>query len=624
MLLSSLADDGYLALDGVLVVTDGPGVDAGGAGASEAGASGPGLDADLLAEAALVMQPGGTVAQAGAGWLWGRAGQADSYHVVRLEAHDAAPHDDLGDWAEVLETPYWSFSGTAGLSMLAGAWDDEAEAVVLGGPGPYRVRVSCVRDFGGDSGDSGGDAEAESTEAGDSWRLQFWPAPGEIEPPRWLARREQPDDGALLATDLVAVALWTRGGAAGTVGELAARVLAQPDEVRAGLRTAIAEGWLLVTGDPADPAAPLTLMAKPPPTTEPRSSPLTLEPLAPPFAPAPVGAEARRQLFLEGGPPAPLPAGPPPRAGIITANRELVAWRDGVPEVLATVEQYTEAALATPHGIVVIGSKRAVLIRPGGAQVVLTPDPDHRTALSEDGRHLAIASHTLGRRPRFRLYLADLADGSAQVLDCPDWLEVQSLRGGQVTCSLSDGQGHAAFSWSPGREPEPVPYRDHLVDRITGTVLSEAEPREFLAGDYVITGPDGRSLTVGRLRDAQQSRLSPGARWLYDFWYDPPELIVTDVGGPAPGPTVTWPVPRNCDTQPGVARGPVWEDETRILVSARNSPDARAVRIDVTTGATERLDLARHGWGAPGQHEDGAEFDVENFVEPFRPAAPAR
>jgi hypothetical protein len=165
-----------------------------------------------------------------------------------------------------------------------------------------------------------------------------------------------------------------------------------------------------------------------------------------------------------------------------------------------------------------------------------------------------------------------LADGSAQVLDCPDWLEVQSLRGGVVTCSLSDGRGHAAFSWAPGREPEPVPYRDHLVDRITGTGLSEAEPREFLAGDYVITRPDGSTLTVGRLRDAQQSRLSPGARWLYDFWYDPPELIVTDVSGPAPGPTVTWPVPRNCDTQPGVARGPVWEDETRILVSARNGP----------------------------------------------------
>jgi hypothetical protein len=44
----------------------------------------------------------------------------------------------------------------------------------------------------------------------------------------------------------------------------------------------------------------------------------------------------------------------------------------------------------------------------------------------------------------------------------------------------------------------------------------------------------------------------------------------------------------------------------------------------VTTGAIERLDLARHGQGAQGQHEDGAELDVENFVEPFRRTAPAR
>jgi len=93
------------------------------------------------------LRPGGTVAHAGAGWVWGRVGLMDSYHVVRLEAHDAPPADDRGDWEEVLETPYWSYSGSVVFSSLTGGWDAEAEALELGSPGFYRVRVSCVRDF---------------------------------------------------------------------------------------------------------------------------------------------------------------------------------------------------------------------------------------------------------------------------------------------------------------------------------------------------------------------------------------------------------------------------------------------------------------------------------------------
>ena len=134
-----------------------------------------------------------------------------------------------------------------------------------------------------------------------------------------------------------------------------------------------------------------------------------------------------------------------------------MVWQGGVPEVLAKVEQYTERAVATPHGIAVIGSKRAVLVRPDGEQLELASDPDFRVVLSEDGRHLAIASIKFGRRDEFRLCLPDLADGSAQVLDCPDNFSIDSLRGGVVTYGMLVGDELAGFSWAPGRAPWPVP-----------------------------------------------------------------------------------------------------------------------------------------------------------------------
>ena len=50
------------------------------------------------------------------------------------------------------------------------------------------------------------------------------------------------------------------------------------------------------------------------------------------------------------------------------------------------------------------------------------------------------------RRDKFRLCLADLADGSAQVLDCPDNFSIDSLRGGVVTYAMYVGDEPACFS----------------------------------------------------------------------------------------------------------------------------------------------------------------------------------
>jgi hypothetical protein len=659
MLLGLLQDDEYWADHGILVACDSPGDDAGEDDPDQRDPSlGPGIDPELLELFALQVQPGGTVAHAGLGWLWGRVNDTDAYHIVRLETHDRPPADDRGDWDEVLETPYWSGTGTVRIATLAGGWDPDAAALPIGPPGRYRVRVSCVRDPSLPGTDEyrsvrrrtppGFPAPGTMTEdgadagfgQGDIWRLQFWPAPVDLEPPRWLVRTESPTgeagdgtddgddlaeaasgglaDGELpdnglsdpdlpyghfpeLATDLTFVALWTPTGTACSVSDLAARALATPDEVRAGLTTAIHDGHLSVAGNLADDSAPVALT-----------------PVA--DAPPDYGEPQRLSVSVFMSTPArsSLPSGPPPAAGIVTSNQELIVWRAGLPEVLAAVERHAERALATPYGIVVIGSKLAVLVRPNGEQLELAPSPESQVALSGDGQHIAIASSKLGRRPKFGLYLANLTDGSAQVLDLPGYFSVDAVHHGVVRYGLAGDDGPACFSWAPGTSPSNAPCLEGEIDRLSGARLTVTEPREFIAGDYLVTRRDGTKLAVKRRYDAQESQLSPGGRWLYDFWYEPTAMTVTDVSGPVPGPAVTWPLPDGCEISLLGSRRPQWEDETHVLLTAPHGTDVHAIRANAMTGAIERLRLDRHGRGERGHRGDGVEFDVEIYVEPFR------
>jgi hypothetical protein len=85
MLLGLLQDDEYWADHGILVAYDGRGDDAGEGDPDQGDPDlGPGIDPELLELSALAVQPGGTVAQAGLGWLWGRVNDMDAYHIVRL------------------------------------------------------------------------------------------------------------------------------------------------------------------------------------------------------------------------------------------------------------------------------------------------------------------------------------------------------------------------------------------------------------------------------------------------------------------------------------------------------------------------------------------------------------
>ncbi|GAA2572974.1 DUF6042 family protein [Actinomadura fulvescens] len=131
-------------------------------------------------------QPCGSVARAGDGWL--RAGARDADRQVRLEVHDQAPPDDLSDWDDVVETPYHCGVGSVVLDTVIPG-DGYDHPLELGPPGFYRARVSrkCTPS----------QVPGFQAEEGDIWRVQFWPAPGAPQPPRWLARSEPAlaDDG---------------------------------------------------------------------------------------------------------------------------------------------------------------------------------------------------------------------------------------------------------------------------------------------------------------------------------------------------------------------------------------------------------------------------------------------
>ncbi|MEV8374214.1 DUF6042 family protein [Kribbella sp. NPDC056861] len=177
-LLAEYEDDGYLPEFGTLTVRD---------------VHGHFVDAGLLEEHGTDAQPCGTVARTGSGWL--QAASGDLPCLVGLRAYDGPPvadgaldQDGVPQWADLVELPYRSDSGSISLTTVTGFAVEEH--VHLGEPGLYRVRVTHreLRQSG-----AGTELEAEEAAAArlsSLWQLDFWPV-GELEPPRWF-RRHQP------------------------------------------------------------------------------------------------------------------------------------------------------------------------------------------------------------------------------------------------------------------------------------------------------------------------------------------------------------------------------------------------------------------------------------------------
>ena len=413
------------------------------------------------------------------------------------------------------------------------------------------------------------------------------------------------------AADLVAVTLWTPAGRVGTVAELADRVLMSPEQVRAALRYAEQEQLLRVVGDPYDSASQLTLTALPrreEPAGEPRPLRLidpggdAVIPDYPQVRPL-FGEELPRtsarlivaRLAVPAGHP-PLPEGMPPRAGIITRSGNLVVWQDGSARVRDGVPGDAFAAVDTPHGVVVLSLGDSVLVRHDGQVEVLAKKADYRAAVSADGRYLAVTNTRHGRRPSFALHVIDLADCSRQTLRWPDYLSVDGMYGGAVYFGTADA---GSLRWTPGSDPEPLPWRPRTVDRISGVMLVDGSDEDV--DGWLVIGQDGARHNVLATGAAE---LALGGTQMMYFRYDPPAITLFDVATGGADPRVVW-LPEGSDTSMG---GWAWEDPGHLLFSKPHADDAPAVRLDVRTGAVEGVHF-------PGV-DDGDQ--VSAFVESGR------
>jgi hypothetical protein len=285
--------------------------------------------------------------------------------------------------------------------------------------------------------------------------------------------------------------------------------------------------------------------------------------------------------------------GTPPRSGIVTTSGTLVIWRDGAAEVLAEVSGDVQRAVATPHGVVVLGLSRCVLVRPDCRAEVLATNTDFRGAVSADGRYLALAQARYGRRPTFSLQVIDLADRSAQILRWPENPTVAGVYGDTVYFSSDKAGG---LRWIPGSDPEPLPWAPRTVDSRTGAMLVDGEAAG--ADGWLAIGQHGERANVLVTLTAD---LAPGGTHLIGFRYSPPAVTLFDVAAGGADPRVWW-LPEGCDMS--MPCGPAWEDGGHLLLRRPYSGGAPAVRLDVRTGDIEGVPLP----GIEG-------YEVAAFVE---------
>lgn len=401
-----------------------------------------------------------------------------------------------------------------------------------------------------------------------------------------LERQEASDRYAALAADLVAVALWANGGRVGTVPELAERLLAPPAQLLAALRYAAREHLISADGDPDEASAQLALTVLARRVEVPASSDEEIAVGPAMFVPM-GGPETARLLD-----------GAPPRSGIVTSAGDLVVWRNGACVVLARSPLgEVNRAMETDFGIVLLSFEGAALVRPDGRTDTLASRIDFCTALSEDGRHLAVSESHYGKRPRSRVHVIDLSDGSQQTLDWPGGdLRIVGLHGGAVSFATDQG---ASMRWAPGSEPGPLPYELRAIDPLTGIALAEGG-----ASGPLVISPDGEHRNVPV---TQLAELAPGGTRLYDLRYEPPALTLFDISARGTDSRICW-LPAGSEVSTTVPGHPVWEDADHMLFAQRWNTGTPAVRLDVGTAHLERVPLV----GAPGD-----EPVLAVFVEPL-------
>lgn len=382
--------------------------------------------------------------------------------------------------------------------------------------------------------------------------------------------RKQARRFASLASDIISIAAWTGSPAQATVDDLASRLLVMPEDVRGALEFAATEGLLDVSGD-------LTLTVRP---RRPQQSAVDV----PRPAPAVLRPARAGQTTASADE---LPAGAPPRAGVVAGDGSLLVWVDGAPVVLARPrEQPPHRAIESAHGIVLLDFRaEANLVRPDGSVQSFGTGLSPHGVLDRGGRHLAVVEEHYGRRSRHHLHLIDLADGTRQTMP---WDESHEL----AVIGLHDGVVYfqrrhppvATMRWMPGEAPQPLDHEIQQLDPVSGTAL--AADRDGL----VVISPDG---TRHRMAIALGPRLTPGGTRLYADRTLPPAVTIFDIPDGAANPQVHW-LPKSCVTSTGTPWGrPVWEDTEHLVVPVGGmwalKQQARALRLNIRTGHLETV-----------------------------------
>ncbi|WP_433219556.1 hypothetical protein ACQP00_15560 [Dactylosporangium sp. CS-047395] len=365
----------------------------------------------LLGDGAMHLQPSGTFARAGDGWLEARA-YGDRFEV-RLEAHDEPPPPEDTAWTDVLETPLIS-GGRIGLTTMTGG--PASDALPLGfGPALYRVRV-CARAH--------------------TFALRCWPVDGPLDPPRRLRRAEaSPAPGPEDVSDIVMLLLWAN--AALTLNELADRTLRDPADVRATIERAITRERVLASFDP------LVFL-----DADGRRRPLEPRTARPPLTPPPPDDDPEA----------------PPRAGVV-AGEHVHARIAGTWTVIGHWPgQFPRTALQTRYGTVLIAAGGVALTTPDGHLDLLSAGAGTDCHLNATGTLLALSE-------RGRVHVIDLATGTHDVMPWPEspLLQVIGLHNDTVYANTDQ----ETLRWRPGTTPTPIGGRLRSLDPISGTALEQ-------------------------------------------------------------------------------------------------------------------------------------------------------
>ncbi|MEU4695202.1 hypothetical protein [Actinoplanes sp. NPDC023714] len=393
-----------------------------------------------------------------------------------------------------------------------------------------------------------------------------------------------------LAEDLEAVLRWSeRIPFEVTAADLAARLLVDEDDLRAGLEYAEESGLLHVTARDEGRLG-LALGRRPAPASvspdrlpSSTAQPPGKQPSSSPDRPTRflgkgtirMGAMVR---FTSGSRPArrisrpAIPFGPPPRAGMLLSDGTITHGSDGVPMKNVRLEAAAwTRAVQTARGILVAGPNRvAELIDAHGGIDVIDDVRQPDLLLMGDGRRVVVSENDQNR-----LRVVDLDGGPTVTMPWPADRPIAPVGAHGHTVYFTGGHGDT-MSWTPGGEPRVAAHPFQQIDPLTGTGLTRTSQ------GITVIRPDHTSITVPVDLTA---RLTLGGDRLWTARANPPAVTVFPIR-PHPKPQVHW-LPEGSYSEP------IWEDGDHIILCLQpwhSQPEPSAgIRLSLRTGAIERL-----------------------------------